>query len=95
MELSLTNQNDPFRMRYFHIQVTHKDSDLDSILHTNFKQLTLFASTSDLIPSPPSFIGLQISVQAILALLGLRSGPDHRKAAQIFSISFKQLFGNR
>lgn len=90
LELSFTDQKDPFRMRYFHIQVTH----IEIIHQISFRQLTLFASSRDFIPSPPSCLGLQIFVQAIFAFLVLSLGPDHKKAEHSFSISFKQPAGS-
>lgn len=90
LELSLTDQNEPFWIRNFQIQETHIDGCFETILHINLRQLTLFASSRDLMPKPPSAFRLQTTFHAILDLLGLSSGPG-----DIFSISLVHPFGSR
>lgn len=88
------DQNDSFLIRYFMIHETHRDGCIETILHINFRQLTLFASVSVFIPKPPSFFGLQTSDQDIFAFFGLRSGPDHKKAEHNLSISLMHPWGS-
>lgn len=89
------DQKFPFRIRFLRTQVTHKESLADTNRHMSFKMLTVLDSERSLKPSPPSLIGLQMSLQATFAFFGFKSGPDHKKAENILSISFMHLLGSR
>jgi len=74
-------------MKYFFTHSTHKDPLADSIRHINFNTLTLFASSIDRSPSPPSFFGVQTSVHATFTFQGFIDGLDHRELEHSLSIS--------
>lgn len=61
----------------------------------SFNKLTLFASFKDLMPNPPSSLGVQTSLHATLAFFVFSSGPDQRKEEQMLSISLMQALGRR
>lgn len=85
-----TDHKEPFRIKFLLTQLTQRDGWFEWIRHSNFRQLTMFASERGRNPRPPSDFGLQTSLQATLAFFVLSSGPDQRKAAHILYISSMQ-----
>ena len=57
--------------------------------------LTLFASSIDRSPNPPSGFGVHTSDHATLAFFGFRDGPDQKNAEQSLSISLIQALGRQ
>lgn len=77
--LSFAFHIDPFLIRYLWTHLNQSEDLAYKILQISFKQQTVFASSSDFNPSPPSPFNLQTSSQHTLGLFGFKAGPDHKK----------------
>lgn len=77
------------------IHLTHKESQLDKIIHILLDKIALFQALRFLRLNPPHSTGLQTEDQAILALPFLDSSQSQRKFFINFSFSLMIAAGIR